>query len=111
MVETTFANVTVRAVDLQCTMPDRPIHTDRLGPGTGVGAMAHKNERDNERDRVVQEWLRLPESRRRHATDAVAFAYRLLREQPELFGGGNPDTSHENIVKWLSPYVNRMEIR
>jgi hypothetical protein len=69
--------------------------------------MAHKNERE----RVLEAWLQLPESRRRHATDAVAFAYRLLREQPELFSDGNPSTSHENIVKWLSPYVNKLEIR
>jgi len=69
--------------------------------------MAHKNERE----RVVEAWLRLPESRRRHATDAVAFAYRLLREQPELFGNGSPASSHESIVKWLSPYVNKLETR
>jgi hypothetical protein len=69
--------------------------------------MAHKNERE----RVVEEWLRLPESRRRHATDAVAFAYRLLREQPQLFDNGTPIVSHEHIVKWLSPYVNKLEAR
>jgi len=67
--------------------------------------MAHKNERE----RVVEAWLRLPESRRRHATDAVAFAYRLLREQPELFA--DEPASHEHIVKWLSPYVNKLEMR
>jgi hypothetical protein len=61
--------------------------------------MAHSDDRE----RVVEEWLRLPESRRRHATDAVAFAYRLLREQPELFR--NQTANHENIVNWLSPYV------
>jgi hypothetical protein len=67
--------------------------------------MAHGDERE----RVVAEWLRLPESRRRHATDAVAFAYRLLREQPEIFC--NQATNHEHIVKWLSPYMNKFEAR
>jgi hypothetical protein len=61
----------------------------------------------DERARVVEEWLRLPESRRRHATDAVAFAYRLLREQPDIFR--NHVTSHEHIVNWLSPYMNTFE--
>jgi len=65
--------------------------------------MAYKNERE----RVVEAWLRLPESRRRHATDAVAFAYRLLREQPELFSSDNQAASHEHIVSWLSPYVEQ----
>ena len=63
----------------------------------------------DERERVVEEWLRLPESRRRHATDAVAFAYRLLREHPDIFC--NQLTSHEHIVNWLSPYVNKIEAR
>ena len=107
MVDRTFADVAVLAADVQCTLPGTPIGTDRFEPGGGGGSMAHKNERE----RVLEEWLRLPESRRRHATDAVAFAYRLLREQPELFRDANPHTSHENIVKWLSPYVNKLEIR
>jgi len=63
----------------------------------------------DDRARVVEEWLRLPESRRRHATDAVAFAYRLLREQPDLFC--DHFTSHEHIVNWLSPYMNQFEMR
>ena len=54
--------------------------------------------------RVLEEWFRLPESRRCYATDAVAFAYRLLREQPELFGGP-PDIGHESIVNWLLPHL------
>ncbi len=58
----------------------------------------------NERNRVVEEWLRLPESRRRHATDAVAFAYRLVRERPDIFC--DHEASHENIVEWLQPYLN-----
>ena len=33
------------------------------------------------RARVLEEWFRLPQSRRCHATDAVAFAFRLLRDQ------------------------------
>ena len=61
----------------------------------------------DERARVVEEWLRLPESRRRHATDAVAFAYRLLREQPEIFC--NQVTTHEHIVNLLSSYMNKFE--
>jgi len=58
---------------------------------------------------VVEEWLRLPESRRRHATDAIAFAYRLLREEPELCRDGK-DTSHEMVVNWLLPYLNKREL-
>jgi hypothetical protein len=54
--------------------------------------------------RVLEEWFRLPESRRRHATDAVAFAFRLLQEQPELVSdlqGAN----YQSIVDWLMPHV------
>jgi hypothetical protein len=59
--------------------------------------------------RVVEEWLRLPKSRRTHPTDAVAFAYRLLRERPDMFS--NPrEASHDVIVKWLLPYVSALEI-
>jgi hypothetical protein len=54
--------------------------------------------------RVLEEWFRLPESRRRYATDAVAFAYRLLRDHPEIFGGLQ-DIGHESIVKWLLPHL------
>lgn len=56
--------------------------------------------------RVLEEWFRLPESRRRHATDAVAFAFRLLQDQPELFSDVK-DSSHELIVDWLSPYLGK----
>jgi hypothetical protein len=52
----------------------------------------------------TQEWFRLPESRRRYATDAVAFAYRLLRDQPELFTG-RKEVGHESIVNWLLPHL------
>jgi hypothetical protein len=54
--------------------------------------------------RVLEEWFRLPESRRRHATDAVAFAYRLLRDQPELFAAPS-EVGHESIVSWLLPHL------
>jgi hypothetical protein len=54
--------------------------------------------------RVLEEWFRLPESRRRYATDAVAFAYRLLRDQPDLFAGPK-DLGHESIVTWLLPHI------
>lgn len=64
----------------------------------------------NARAHVVQEWLRLPESRRRHATDAVAFAYRLLREEPELLdGGAELESCHETVVNWLMAYLNKRE--
>jgi hypothetical protein len=53
---------------------------------------------------VLEEWFRLPESRRRYATDAVAFAYRLLRDQPDLFTGPK-DVGHESIVNWLLPHL------
>lgn len=57
------------------------------------------------RARVLEEWFRLPESRRRHATDAVAFAFRLLREQPDLMTAAK-DLSHESIVRWLLPHIH-----
>jgi hypothetical protein len=53
--------------------------------------------------RVLEAWFRLPESRRRYATDAVAFAYRLLREDPDLFNGLKD--GHEAIVNWLLPHL------
>ena len=62
----------------------------------------------DEQARVLEEWFRLPESRRRHATDAVAFAFRLLREQPDWFSG-TKETTHERIVAWLLPYLNKLE--
>ena len=40
--------------------------------------------------RVLEEWFRLPESRRLHATDAVAFAFRLLQDRPEMFARAKP---------------------
>ena len=57
------------------------------------------------RARVLEEWFRLPESRRRHATDAVAFAFRLLQDKPALFRGPK-ETNHEMIVKWLLPLIH-----
>lgn len=56
-----------------------------------------------DRARVLEEWLQLPISRRQHATDVVAFAYRLLQERPEWFDG---TTRHEQIVAWLLPYLS-----
>jgi hypothetical protein len=56
----------------------------------------------DERARVLEEWFRLPESRRRHPTDVIAFAYRLLQDRPDLFGAA---TSHENVVAWLLPHL------
>ena len=60
------------------------------------------------RMRVLEEWFRLPESRRRHATDAVAFAFRVLRDQPDLLTD-RLDVGHELIVAWLTPYLNKAE--
>jgi hypothetical protein len=59
--------------------------------------------------RVIEEWFRLPESRRLHATDAVAFAFRLLQDRPEMFARerGRHDVNHDVIVGWLLPYLNR----
>lgn len=82
----------------------------------------------DEQMRVLEEWLQLPESRRRHATDVVAFAYRLLRERPELLDSsalvgeqageqvghpvnGNLEANLQRIVNWLLPYLNKMEAR
>ena len=81
----------------------------------------------DEQKRVLEEWLQLPESRRRHATDVVAFAYRLLRERPELLRfnkpSGDPAASQsgnepasgevearlETIVNWLLPHLKNLE--
>jgi hypothetical protein len=60
--------------------------------------------------RVLEEWFRLPESRRRHATDAVAFAFRLLREQSEL-SASLTERGHEPIVSWLLPHLCNAEAR
>ena len=60
------------------------------------------------RARVLEEWFRLPQSRRCHATDAVAFAFRLLRDQPDLFRGLK-ETHHERIVNWLLPHLHKLE--
>ena len=59
--------------------------------------------------RVIEEWFRLPESRRLHATDAVAFAFRLLQDRPEMFARqrGRGQVDHDVIVEWLLPYLNR----
>lgn len=57
-----------------------------------------------EQQRVVEEWLQLPESRRRDATDVVAFAYRLLRERPEIFDAGKQITL-DTIVGWVTPLL------
>jgi hypothetical protein len=62
----------------------------------------------DEQKRILEEWLRLPESRRRHATDVVAFAYRLLQERPELVRE-NHQTSLDTIVNWLLPYLSKLE--
>jgi hypothetical protein len=55
--------------------------------------------------RVLEEWFRLPESRRRHATDAVAFAFRLLRDQPDL-SRNLSEAGHERILTWLMPHLH-----
>jgi hypothetical protein len=59
--------------------------------------------------RVLEEWFRLPESRRRHATDAVAFAFQLLREKPELFADLK-EIGHELIVTWLLPHLAEAKV-
>jgi len=58
--------------------------------------------------RVIEEWFRLPESRRLHATDAVAFAFRLLQDRPEMFARHHDreNVDHDLIVEWLLPYLN-----
>jgi hypothetical protein len=64
-------------------------------------------EQFDEQRRVLEQWLKLPESRRRDATDVVAFAYRLLQERPELVGE-NRQTSLETIVGWLMPHLHEV---
>jgi hypothetical protein len=59
---------------------------------------------------VLEEWFRLPESRRMHATDAVAFAFRLLQDRPEMVARlpiHNDAANHDIIVSWLLPYLNK----
>ena len=60
---------------------------------------------NDEQKRVLEQWLKLPESRCRDATDVVAFAYRLLQERPELIGE-NRQSSLETIVGWLMPHLH-----
>ena len=60
--------------------------------------------------RVLEEWFRLPESRRRYATDAVAFAFRLLRDQPDLSRRLDP-SGHERILSWLMPHLQKTGTR
>lgn len=62
----------------------------------------------DEQKRVLEQWLQLPETRRRDATDVVAFAYRLLRERPEI-AGENGQTSLDTIVGWLMPHIHKLE--
>lgn len=64
--------------------------------------------RVDDQARVLEEWLRLPPSRRRHPTDAVAFAYRLLRDRPDMFSDAE-ESSQDAIVKWLLPYLATLE--
>jgi len=61
-----------------------------------------------EKKRVLEQWLQLPESRRRDATDVVVFAYRLLQERPELVGE-NRQSSLDTIVNWLLPHLPKLE--
>ena len=61
------------------------------------------------RARVLEEWFRLPESRRRYATDAVAFAFQLLRDKPELFADLK-EIGHELIVTWLLPHLAEAKV-
>jgi hypothetical protein len=75
----------------------------RRARGEGMTSIDLKSLVDTQA-RVLEEWFRLPESRRRYATDAVAFAYRLLRDQPELFTGPK-EVGHESIVNWLLPHL------
>ena len=58
----------------------------------------------DDKNRVLEQWLQLPESRRQDATDVVAFAYRLLQERPELIDD-NRQSSFETIVSWLTPHL------
>lgn len=61
----------------------------------------------DEQIRILEEWLRLPESRRRHATDVVAFAYRLLQERPELFRERDR-SGLDTVVNWLLPHLSNV---
>jgi len=74
--------------------------SDCYVPARPGGGMAQADIREH----VLEEWFRLPESRRRHATDAVAFAFRLLRERPDL-AISTKELDHESIVTWLMPHI------
>ena len=67
-------------------------------------------QRPEAQKRVIEEWLRLPASRRQHATDAVAFAFRIMREEPTLLNGLT-DAGYELILKWLTPHLAKAEAR
>ena len=67
-----------------------------------VFRLGEKMAQHDERARILEEWLRLPASRRQHATDVIAFAYRLLQERPEFL---DATTGHEQIVAWLLPHL------
>jgi hypothetical protein len=67
-------------------------------------------KRPDAQKRVIEEWLRLPASRRQHATDAVAFAFRLMREEPALLNGLT-DAGYELILTWLTPHLTKAEAR
>jgi hypothetical protein len=46
-----------------------------------------------------------------HATDAVAFAFRLLQDRPEMFARGRTHdgtVNHDVIVGWLLPYLRQV---
>jgi hypothetical protein len=60
-----------------------------------------------EQQRVVAEWLLLPESRRRDATDVVAFAYRQLWERPDLVEDTRQTTLDTN-VGWNTPLLHHI---
>ena len=60
----------------------------------------------DEQERVLEQWLRLPESRRRDATDVVAFAYRLLQQRPES-SEDQRQVAFDTIVGWIMPLLQR----
>jgi hypothetical protein len=96
------------AVGNNC-LPKNNIHTPvRLAIFRARSATGGGMSQADDKARVLEEWLRLPESRRRHATDAVAFAYRLVRERADLISQGD-GASHDVIVGWLLPYLANLE--
>jgi hypothetical protein len=94
-------------IDFAAAMFRRAVAASTTSAATDKLRKAAPMARLDTQARVLEEWFRLPESRRRHATDAVAFAFRLLREQPDL-SRTLTQPGHELILSWLMPHLHKL---